>query len=719
MKISRRAFLASSAVAGGGLAIGLYFRNSSHVQESEQSPFDAWIHILPDGKSEIVLNKSEMGQGVFTSLPMLIAEEAELDWEQVTVKQSDQSKLTGGSGSIRHNYIPFRQTGAVVRVAMITAAAHKWSVPIDECFAQKSQVVHRPSGRSIPYRELLNHVRNRPLPALDTVPLKNPKDFVLIGKPLPHKDIPDKVTGKACFGLDVRLPGMVFAVVAQCPMLDGTLGPYDSAKAKAVPGVLDVFEIPSDTTQGEIAVVAKTTWAAIQGRNALNVEWKPGEHYDESTASLREKMSKALDAREYWNWSNTRVNPDDVLAAKRIESIYEFPFLAHATIEPMNTTVQFRGDVCEVWSPTQDGMGTRRSIAKALGLSESKVTVHVTFVGGGFGSRFSSRRFEVQAALVAKKMQLPVQVMWTREDDIVHDEFRNAGMHRLRGGLDKRCNLIALSHRIADPSLSSDLLAAYETLGAVDLPYAVENFRISFAPVESGVPRGWWRGVAQTFNGFAVECFVDELAVAAREDPYLFRRRLLLATPIPQGKDATTLRDGADDPQPDPRALIKLLDFVAEKTEWKKPLGHNRGRGFAIGRSHKTYLAQVAEVTVQGSVLRVDRMVTAIDCGQTVNPNGVKAQIEGGTLLGLSAALHEEITVVDGKIQQDNFNSYSVLRMPEVPMLETYIVPSDRDPGGIGEAASPLPAPSVANAVFAATGKRLKKLPFRLDEVKG
>jgi isoquinoline 1-oxidoreductase beta subunit len=290
-------------------------------------------------------------------------------------------------------------------------------------------------------------------------------------------------------------------------------------------------------------------------------------------------------------------------------------------------------------------------------------------------------------------------------------------MHRLRGGLDKKGNIVAWSHRIADPPLSGDLLAAFETLGAVDSPYPVQNFRISYAPVESGVPRGWWRGVAQTFNGFAVECFVDELAYVAREDPYLFRRRLLLGTPVRRGKDETTVRDGADDPQPDPRALITLLDLVAEKTEWKRPLSQNRGRGFAIGHSHKTYLAQAAEVTVEGGVIRVDRIVTAVDCGQAINPNGVKAQIEGGTLLALSAALQEEITVADGKIQQDNFNNYNLLRMPDVPVLETYIVPSDREPGGIGEAASPLAAPSVANAVFAATKKRLKKLPFRLDEV--
>jgi isoquinoline 1-oxidoreductase beta subunit len=714
VRISRRAFLTSSAALGGGLAIGLYVGKPMHLQNTKPQPFDAWIHFLPDGKAEIVLNKSEMGQGVFTSLPMLIAEEAEIDWEQVTVKQGERSSLTGGSGSIRHNYLPFRQTGAVVRMAMIAAAAHQWNVPIDECFARNSQVVHRHSGRFIAYRELLDHVRNRPLPEINAVRLKNPKDFVLIGKPLPHKDIPAKVNGSACFGLDVRLPGMVFAVVAQCPRLDGILGPYNTTKAKAVPGVLDVFEIPYERTGGEIAVVANTTWAAIQGRNALSIEWKPGEHYDESTKELRVKMRAALNAREYWNWSNTQVNPDDVPSARRIASIYEFPFLAHTSIEPMNTTVQFHDGGCEVWSPTQDGMGTKRSIAKALGLSESDVTVHVPFVGGGFGARFSGRRYEVQAALIAKKMQRPVQVMWTREDDILHDEFRTACMHRLRGGLDEKGNIVAWSHRIADPSLSRDLLASFETLGAVDSPYPVQNFRISYAPVESGVPRGWWRGVAQTFNGFAVECFIDELAYAAGEDPYLFRRRLLLATPLLSGTDATSVRDGADDPQPDPKALVALLDLVAEKTDWKKPLGQNRGRGYALGHSHKTYLAQVAEVTVNGGVIRVDRIVTALDCGQPINPNGVKAQIEGGTLLGLSAALREEITVADGKIQQENFNSYNVLRMPDVPALETYVVSSNRDPGGIGEAASPLPAPSIANAVFAATGKRLRKLPLRL-----
>ena len=715
--VSRRGFLAA-AVIGGGMIWGRLKRAEAEDagSGSEVNPFDAWVHIGSDGRAEVVLDKTEMGQGVFTSLPTIIAEEADLDWERLSVKQGLNSTGTGGSGSVRDNYESYRQIGAMVRRAMVAAASQEWGLPEQDCVTSRSAVIHRGSGRTISYSNLIRTARTRPLPDLKTITLKDPKDFVLIGKARPHLDIPAKVQGKARFGLDVRLPGMVYAVVAQCPTLDGSLGRFDASKARSIPDVIDVFEITAPETGGEIAVVARTTWAAIQGRKALDIEWRPGEHRNESTASLSAQFRSALDAPEQWHWANTTVDPDQIPLAVRVETIYEFPFLAHCTMEPMNTTVWIKNGKCEVWAPTQGGDIAQRNVAKALNIPASDVTVNVTFVGGGFGRRFGGE-FERQAALVAQNMHLPVQLVWTREDDFAKDEFRPSGARRMRGGLDDRGNLIAWSDKLADTYIIQDRKYLFETPGAVEIPYPARHQKCGYVPVKSAAPRGAWRSVGPSFNGFAVECFIDELAHAAKEDPYSFRRRLLAASPIPRGKDATELRPGADSPLPDPQALITLLDLVAEKTEWKRSIGPKRGRGLALWQLHGTYLAQVSEVTVEGTKIRVDRVVTALDCGQAINPNGIKAQIEGGTIQALSAALYEEITVKDGRVQQQNFDTYQLLRMPAAPSLETYIVSSDRPPGGIGEAAMPLAPASVANAVFAATGRRLRKMPFRLKEI--
>ena len=718
-RISRRAFLISSGTAGGALVIAVALRSRlphGNKEAPTEDPFEAWIHIHPEGKTEIVLNKSEMGQGVWTALPMLFTEEAELDWDTVTVVQSDHSTGTGGSGSVMLNYLPFRQAGAMVRDVMLLAAAHQWGVLRDECSAHKSQVLHRPTGRVLTYGSLIEQARKIPLPRPQDVRLKDAADFTLIGKSTNHLDIPLKVQGKARFGIDVRVPEMLFATVAQCPTLDGTLVHFNPTRSLKIPGVVRVFEIASPKTGGEVAVVATSTWAAMQGRKALEISWKPGAHQTESTDRLSFAMRSALNRPGFWSWGNSSDDPDTIPAQLRIESIYEFPFLAHATMEPMNTTVHVHEKGCEVWAPTQSGSGVRRAIAEALNIPEEKVLVHVTFLGGGFGRRFGGE-FERQAALIAREVQRPVQLVWTREDDMTHDEYRPAAVHRLRGGIDEKGNLVAWSDKLADPNIIQDRREQFEVPGAVEIPYPAKHFRISYASVDSGVPRGAWRSVGPSFNGFAVECFIDELAHAAYEDPYEFRRRLLLQAPIPVGADAVNPRPGADSPQPNPRLMIQLMDFIVERVNWKKPLPKGQGRGLAVWQLHQTYLAQVAEVTVNDGDIRVNRIVTALDCGQAVNPNGVRAQIEGGTLFALSAALKEAITVKDGTIQQQNFNDYQLLRLPDAPDLEIFLLPSQRPPGGIGEAAVPGVAASVANAIFAATGKRLRKLPFNLEEV--
>jgi isoquinoline 1-oxidoreductase subunit beta len=721
--ISRRTFLTTSAAAGGALVVGLTLRGRFHLPSSDasQNPFNAWIRIHPDGQTQLVLNKSEMGQGVFTALPMILAEEAEIDFARITVVQADNADGTGGSGSVWEGYKPLRQAGAQVREVLIAAAARQWSVPDSECHARNSQVVHTPSGRSLSYAALVKDARRLPLPAPNTVRLKDAKDFTLLGHSIPHLDIPGKVKGTARFGLDVRLPGMVYAVVAQCPYFRGDLLRFDAVKAKATTGVLDVFEIPSDPGSAnkntrEVAVVATNTWAAMQGRNALAIEWKPGQYRDESTESLTGKLRAGLDAQEYWNSTNTNLNPDAVAAAKRIHSDYEFPFLAHATMEPMNITIRLNDGRCEIWSPTQTGGGTQEKAAKILGLDKRDVTVHVTFMGGGLGRRFGSP-YDHQALQIARRIQQPVQLVWTREDDFTHDRYRPACMHRLRGGIDEEGNLVAWTDRIADTTIigqsNPKQAQAYELGGALDQPYPAQHFRMSYVPVESGATRGAWRGVEIAFNVFSVECFIDELAHLAGQDPYLFRRRLLM-----KGAGRSTApRSNFDGTLADPARVIHMLDLVTEKAGWGQPLGPNRGRGISCFFSKTSYLAQVAEVTVKDGKLRVDRVITVVDPGRVINMNGIRAQIEGAVLMGLSAALKERITIKNGMVQQQNFNNYEVLRMPDAPHLETYLVESGRPPGGIGEPPLALIGPSVGNAIFAATGKRLRKLPFQLDEM--
>jgi isoquinoline 1-oxidoreductase beta subunit len=720
--ISRRTFLATSAGAGGALVVGLalYGRLHPTSSDSSQDPFNAWIRIHPNGQTELVLNKSEMGQGVFTALPMILAEEAEIDFSRITVIQADNAEVTGGSGSVGGSYQPLRRAGAQVREVLIAAAAHKWGVPATQCRARNSQVTHTPTGRILSYAALVKDARHLPLPDPNRVPLKDPKDFSLLGRSIPHLDIPDKVRGAAQFGLDVRLPGMVYAVVAQCPYFRGDILQFDATKAKAIPGVLEIFDIPTDPDSAnkntrEIAVVATNTWAAIQGRQALVIEWKPGQYHDESTESLSAQLRAGLDAQEYWNSANTILNPDTVPAARRIESVYEFPFLAHATMEPMNITVSLKDGRCEIWSPTQAGGGTQEAAAKVLGVDKRNVTVHVTFMGGGFGRRFGVP-FNHQVLQIAQRIQQPVQLVWTREDDFTHDRYRPAGLHRMRGGIDHEGNLVAWIDRLVNTTIigqgNPKQAQAYELGGAVDQPYPAQHFRFSYVPVDSGATRGAWRGVEISFNVFAVECFIDELAHLAGQDPYLFRRHLLnSAAPQPASP-----RSNFDGKLADPARMIHMLDLVTEKANWGKPLGPHSGRGISCFFSKTSYLAQVAEVSVKDSDFHVDRVVTVVDPGLVINANGIRAQIEGAVLMGLSATLKERITVKDGMVQQQNFNNYDLLRMPDAPQLETYLVEGGRPPGGIGEPPLALIGPSVANAIFAATGKRLRRLPLQLDE---
>lgn len=731
-KMSRRVFIGAGAAAGAGGALVIGFRWRKHTSEVGETaggiqvgnPFDAWIHVQPDGSADLVLAKSEMGQGVYTSLPMLLADEADLDWKRVRVVQSDFSVGTGGSGSTRGSYLPLRQAGAMVRAVMVTAAARQWGVAESECATSNSEVIHAGSGRRVSYGALVPAARRLPLPDVKTVKLKDPAQFTLIGKPTQHLDIPDKCTGRAKFGLDVRLPGMVYAVVARCPTFGGSPAHFDATKALQLAGVLQVFEIPARAmrvfTAGGVVVVAKSTWAALQGRKALEITWNDGPHNGESTETLRAAMQDALAKAPAWS-DGGDVALSDVAAVKRVESVYEFQFLSHACMEPMNITAHFKDGKCEVWAPSQSADAMRSTIAKELGLAETNVTVHTTLMGGGFGRRYQYD-FPTEAARIAQHVDGPVQLVWTREDDMTHDFYRPAGMRRMRGALDAQGNIVAWSDHLADVWLDGqwtepDKRKPNGSEMAPRLGYPVGTERKAFTPIESAVPRAWWRSVENSFNGIAVESFIDELAHAAGEDPYLFRKRLLQ---LPDGRPSSVWGEGG---VPDKKRLLAVLDLAAQKGDWGKPLaplpglgrGAKRGRGIACTTIY-AYLAQVAEVTVENDTIRVDRLVTAVDCGQVVNPNGARSQLEGGMLMTLSSILKEAITIRNGAVVEQNFDDYSLLRMPEAPKLETWFIENHEQPHGLGEAAVALTGPAVVNAIFAATGKRLKRMPFRMDE---
>lgn len=726
-KVSRRAFMVSGAAAAAGvgaLVIAVRMHGPFHIGKSAgknaagpEDPFDAWIHVMPDGSAQLVFAQSEMGQGVYTALPMILAEEADLDWHRVQVVQSDFSRGTGGSGSVTSNFMSLRRAGASVKALMITAAAQAWSVPEAECTTAKSEVLHAASGKKATYGDLVEAARRLPLPDPAKLRLKDPQQYTLIGRDIQHLDIPDKCRGAAKFGLDVRLPGMVYAVIARCPTFGGTPASFDASKALATPGVLEVFEIPARGfrvfTAGGIAVIANSTWAAIQGRKALNITWNNGPHANESTESLRRQMQQSLAGSPAWSSEVKGPDPDTVSGAKRIETVYEFPFLSHACMEPMNITMHLQGDKCEAWCPSQCADVSRTVIAKELGLPESAITVHTTFMGGGFGRRYQYD-FQTEAAQIARHVSSPVQLVWTREDDMTHDFYRPTGMRRMRGALDEEGKVVAWSDYLVDTAIgawwsepgkwkpSGDELPG-------DLIYPVPNFRISFSLAESGVPRAWWRSVGHSFNVFAVESFIDELAHAARQDPYQFRRRLLELPQNPKEKG------NSDHPSFEPQRLLAALDLAAKKADWGRPLPPGRGRGIACTSAY-AYLAQVAEVTVERDTIRVDRLVTAVDCGQVINPTGARSQLEGGAVFTLSSILKEAITIKNGAVEQKNFDDYSVLRISEAPTMETWIIESHADPHGLGEAAVGLTAPAVANAIFAATGKRLHRMPFRMDE---
>ena len=721
----RRDFLKTSAA----LIIGFHLPATAQTGPEQPASFapNAWLRIAADDQITVLVEKPELGQGSRTYSAMMVAEELEADWIAIHVEQAPtvpsvyKRLRTGGSGGVVDSFLPMRQAGAEARELLLTAAAQTWRAKKEECRAEKGFIVHGPTNRRVRYGELVETAARLPRDDTHGAPLKSPQDFRFIGKSIPRVDVPGKVDGSAQFGIDVRVPGMLYAVIARCPYFGGKLRNCEAVSAKAVPGVRAVFPVPPlprhYNTAGGVAVVADTTWAAIQGRNALKLTWDKGPGSSESTESLRKQAVDRASGPPLF----VALDRGDALktlghAARSVKASYESPFQAHATMEPMNTTVHVRDNGIEVWSPTQFADEIQKEIAELSGFPPDKVTVHMTLSGGSFGRRYQWD-YAAEAWQVAKEMKRPVQLLWTREDDMQHDFYRPYNYQRLTGGFDEQGKLIAWHSRVVTtPIAGSNLytgytespeslrdpetIAALEWYGADVSPYSVPNVRVDYAAVDSAVPRSWWRSVSSSYTNFARECFIDELAHVQGRDPLQFRLDLL-------PKDA-----------PDTQRLRAVLQLAAEKAGWGKPLPSRFGRGIAC-RSAGSVSAHIAEVSVAGDgKVRVHRVISAVDCGTAVNPDGVRAMTEGAINFALTAVLTGEITISDGRVQQSNFHDYQVLRMTQAPDIEVYIVPSTAEPSGVGELGAMLIPPAVANAVFAATGIRVRCLPIDSKSLK-
>jgi isoquinoline 1-oxidoreductase subunit beta len=731
--VNRREFLKTGAAGGAALVIGFHLSPSAfadQAQDQEQkpvNPFDAWVRITPDDRVTLVLGKSEMGQGVYTSLPMILAEELCVDWKQVHIEQAPTNPKiydlgTGGSGSVKNSWLALRQAGAAAREMLITAAAKKWEVGTDTCKAKNGYVVHGHPERSFRFGELVADASKLPVPNLHTVPLKNPNDFTIVGHEVHRLDAASKSNGSAKFGIDSRVPGMLYAVIARCPVFEGKVASFDAVKAKAVPGVRDVLQIETKgrgaSTTGGVAVLADNSWAAIQGRKALEVKWDEGTAANESTEELHKRFVE--NAAKPGRILRNDGDADAALASavKKLEAVYELPFAAHVCMEPMNCTVHIRPDSAEAWVPTQGPQWAQGVIAEIAKLPPEKVTVHTTLMGGGFGRRYQAD-FVMEAAQVAKASGKPVMVLWTREDDMQHDFYRPASYHKLQGALDSEAKLAAWKHF----QTSTSIAAKWSEKGADDpglgefgtgatIPYATPNIRVEYTLAHSSAPRAWWRSVEHSSSGFVMESFIDELAHAAGQDPLAFRLKL-----IGDSRKIPQFGEGPDYPPLDTARLKGVLQLAAEKAGWGKPLPKGEGRGIAAFYSFHSYVGAVAEVSANSKQLKVKRLVCAVDCGRPVNPNGVRAQVESAAIYALTATVKDAITVDRGRIVQANFNDYEMIRMKEAPPIEVHLVPSTEAPTGIGEPTVPVIAPAICNAIFNVAGKRVRRLPIRAEDL--
>jgi len=687
--LTRRDFIKITSVAGAGLVLAFYLPSKDEMLEDAAFAPNAWLQIDTDGTVTVTVARSEMGQGVWTSMPMIVAEELEADWSKIRIVQADAhptkygSMTTGGSFSVRGSWQTLRTAGATAREMLLTAAAQRWGVNKSTCRAEKGMVIQS-SGKKLSYGELAEAAGNVPVPT--EVPLKDPKDFKILGKPMPKLDTPLKVDGSAKFGIDIRVPGMLFASIEKCPVFGGKVVSFDASKAKAVQGVHNVIQLDEG-----IAVVADSTWAAFQGRKALTIMWDEGKYSNQSSAAMWKSFEEAAKSPGSVVDYEADAQAAFESAATKIEAVYRAPLIAHASMEPMNCVADVRADRCEIWSPTQAPQAAQNEAARILNLPTDRVKVHVTLIGGAFGRRLQTD-FVSEAVKISKAIGAPVQVVWTREDDMRHDWYRPCTYNVFKAGLDKDGWPIAWLHRIVGPS-SRGLV-----VGGSTPPYAIPNFQIDCHIIETGVPIGAWRSVGPSQNGFVIESFVDELAHAAKKDPFEYRRHLLSKSP----------------------RLRRALEAAAEKAAWGKPLPAGHGLGIAAVESFGSSVAEVVEASVDNKgAAQIHRIVAAVDCGPIVNPNTLEAQVEGGIVYSLSSLLKDEITIDKGRVVQGNFDNYRILTIGDMPKVEVHILPSTEAVGGIGEPGLPPVAPALCNAIFAATGKRIRRLPIKPDDLKG
>ena len=739
-ELTRRAFLQATATGSAGLIVAFYLgaEGASATPANKSFAPNAFIEITREDEIRLWVARSEMGQGVRTSMTMILADELDADWARVKIMQADfdakyGDMVTGGSMSVRSCWAPLRKAGATAREMLVSAAQQTWNVPRAECSTRNGAVVHAKSKRVLKYGGLVEKASAVPEPK--GAPLKDAAEFHILGTKKRRVDGPAIVVGEAHYGIDTKLPGMLYATVARPSVFGSRVKSFDPAPAQAVAGVRKVVEIPRTELPplfgeerkensghqhylwGGVAVVADSTWQAISGRRALAVEWEPGPAAPESTGEQRSRCAQLVQGAG----AEQRKVGDPAAAfsasTKKVEAEYELPFVAHTPMEPPNCTAHVHDGKCEIWAPTQNAPGLATALSKALNLDPSALTIHVTLLGGGFGRRLNID-YGVEAALISQAAGVPVKVIWTREDDVRHDYYRPMSHHRLRAGLDAGGQVTSWLHHVAAPTtdgfyLGGDIpdTGGTEIAGAGLPNGSIPNYLLEASFLETFVPRGYWRSVDVSWNHFAVQSFVDEVAAASGKDPVALRRELLNTKQAP-------VTSGPDEKPVNVARLLNVLNLAAEKSGWSNRLPTGRGRGIAGLFAWDTYIAQVAEVTVSkdGSV-RVDRLVCALDCGQNINPDMIAAQVEGGAAFGLTAAFHSEIRIDGGKVQNSNFNDYPILRINEMPHVEVHVVPSHETPGGIGEPTVPSIAPAVANAIFAATGKRLRRLPFQTDQL--
>jgi isoquinoline 1-oxidoreductase beta subunit len=708
-ELDRRWFLVGAAAAGSGLALGLTLPSGTTplraAGPASPTEINCWVVIGPDDRVTIRVAHAEMGQGSMTALAMLVAEELDCDWAKVGTAfvvpgenlRRDRvwgDMSTGASRSIASSQLYLRRAGATAREMLIAAAALRWNVAAAECSAHNGVISHAGSGRKVTFGVVADDAAKIEPPA--KVALKDPRDWKIAGTSRQRLDVPDKVIGATTYAIDVRLPGMLYAAVVHCPVFRGAVKSVDDSALAAMKGVRRVVRLPD-----AVAVVGETWWQAKRAADALRIEWDDCGRGTVSTADIAALVREGL--------SSTRANiarddgdVDAALAgaARRIEADYAVPFLAHATMEPQTCTVHVTPDGVDVWAPSQDVMTTLVTAAVAAGVPNDKVIVHPMMLGGGFGRRNAVQEFVRQAVLIAKEFNEPVKMLWTREEDIAHDLYRPFGMARLVAGLDANGMPAALTIRLAGPSFVASLVPAlgpdiidrsFVSGLTFEMAYTLPNYRVDVALRATHVPLGAWRGINYTQNAFYKESFIDELAHAAGADPYRYRRHLLRNSP----KD------------------LAVLDAAAQKAEWDKPLPPGRSRGIAVNYACDSYVAQVIEVSVEDGKVRVHRVVSAIDCGHVVNPLSVEMQMQGAVVYALTAALYGEITIKDGAAEQSNFHDYQMLRMADAPEVVSVIVPSGDFWGGVGEPPVPPVAPALCNAIFAATGKRIRSLPVK------